>query len=1516
MMDTDAAPTHYADEAPAQPEQKPHYIAGIGASAGGLEALTLLVGALPAGLNCTFAIVQHLSPHYRSMMVELIGRETAMRVKAVEDGEVPLPGVIYIGPPKWNLLLRNGVFALVEPRPDVAPKPSANLFLKSLADEKGEYAIGVVLSGTGSDGAVGIRAIKANGGMTFAQSPDTAKYASMPQAAINTVAVDYILPPHTIAHEIAQFVQRAPAAPATPPDVTDTQRFGRLLLEVRRFTKIDFSGYKETTLWRRVRRRMATNRVDTLEEYLDLAVARPEELESLAKDILISVTSFFRDAEAFGRLEAHLKSILEEKPQGSELRVWVPGCATGEEAYTIAIILAELLGEGLRHLNIQIFATDIDVDALNMARRATFPSAALGELSAELVARYFMPVGDQYEIVKQVRDLVVFARQDLVLDPPFLRLDLISCRNLLIYFSSELQAKVLSVMNYALADHGLLFLGRSENISQQETLFEPVDPKARLFRPRGRGARTHVARALNTRLAAISGRQLTEPRVTINAIFNQLAFAAYLPPSVLLDTRLYVIHTFGDLKTYIQLPEGTPQLEFPNMLGKELRMELLTLVHYSRTKRKLAKGRQRRVAPGRAGLVRLAVYPHRPHEPEEMFLVSFEPGEATRRPGTRGNASTSSERVLEDELIATREHLQTVIEELETSNEEMQALNEEVQAANEELQASNEELEASNEELQASNEELVTVNEEMLVKSAELSSLNSDFESVQNAVEFPLLVLDPQLQVTRFNVAAQRVLGLSPASRGRPFANLKLPPVFAGLPAATEQVLHDGEPLNRPLTDGATDYLLHIVTYSDHLGALRGVVVGLADQTETARAERQARELQGRLLEVMDNATSLFAVKDAAGRYEFANNRFLSFFGLTLEQVRGRTDYQLFDAELADRLREGDFEVMRRRCPVDRDETLVRGERLYYLRVTRFPLKDPDGNVTAVCTQAADISEQRAAQEGLRLAANVFHSAGEGICVTDAEGILISVNESFSRITGYAAEEVLGSTCAILKSGRHSPEFYAAMWADLRGCGIWQGEIWNHRKDGQLIPEWLTISAVRDDQGKVCNYVGIFSDISAIKASHERIEHLATHDELTGLPNRNLFNDRVKHAIARAAHRGEQLHVVFVDLDNFKVINDNLGHAAGDELLREAAQRIGSCVRDEDTVARLGGDEFILMLEDADTDLVAAMGKRILDFLSASYRVQGRDVFVTASLGVSSFPDDAQDSETLLKNADTAMYKAKERGKNQLQFFSVEMKLHGEQRMAIETGIRLALQEDQFTLLFQPEVDLASGRIVSVEALIRWTDGPLGEVPPAQFIAVAEQSGLIIKVTDWVVRRAFATLRRWVDAGLTAVPVFVNISPLHFRSSDLAACLGTQAEIHGVSPGLIGIEITEGAIMEGSESTTAILHSLRNQGVKVYVDDFGTGYSSLTYLKRYPIDGLKIDRSFVDGIADDPDDQAIATAVIGVARALGVAVVAEGVETEAQRVELMARGCTLAQGFLFHQPMTESALALLLERRG
>jgi two-component system CheB/CheR fusion protein len=451
-----------------------------------------------------------------------------------------------------------------------------------------------------------------------------------------------------------------------------------------------------------------------------------------------------------------------------------------------------------------------------------------------------------------------------------------------------------------------------------------------------------------------------------------------------------------------------------------------------------------------------------------------------------------------------------------------------------------------------------------------------------------------------------------------------------------------------------------------------------------------------------------------------------------------------------------------------------------------------------------------------------------------------------------------------------------------------------------------------DERDTVRNYVGIFSDISALKQSQDKILYLATHDELTGLPNRNLFSDRVNHAIARAERSGERLYVLFVDLDNFKVINDNLGHAAGDVLLKEIAARMRASLREQNTVARLGGDEFILLIEDNSADSVSSAAKRLVDLLSASFRIHGEDIFVSANIGASVYPDDGADSETLLKNADTAMYKAKEQGKNQLQFFSTEMKLLAERRPTIQTGIRVALSKDQFELAYQPEVELATGQVVGAEALIRWESDVLGRVPPSQFIPIAEQSGLIIAISEWVIERVFRDLRHLRDQGFEAVPIFINISPLQFRTDHLISCSKEQATRHNVSPSHVGVEIPEGAIMDRNDAVLQVLGNLKSLNVSIFVDDFGTGSSSLTYLKRYPIDGLKIDQSFVDGIANEADDQAIATAVIGIARAMGIKAVAEGVETLQQREALISRKCELAQGFLLHKPLAFGDFAELL----
>jgi two-component system CheB/CheR fusion protein len=491
------------------------FIVGIGASAGGLEALSLLLPSLPKNLGLSYVVVQHLSPTYRSMMSQLLGRETTMPVRDIEDSMSPEPNTVYITPPNRNLTLLDGHFRLVEPAKESLPKPSVNRFFASLAEEIGESTIGIILSGTGSDGAAGIHAIKAAGGFTFSQDPETAKYSGMPQSAIDTGSVDWILPPENMGAEISLIVLNRGLIPVATQAASAPATLKTLLGKVRSRTKVDFSQYKEPTLWRRIERRMAANHVSTLHDYLQVVDQTPVELDKLCKDILISVTAFFRDTDAFARLDKVVADILASKQPGDDIRVWVAGCATGEEAYSLAILFSERLGAAFDQYRLQIFATDIDLDA--MARtRGVFAASSLAHMDRGRIRANFTPHGDRYEINKNLRDVVIFARQDLVQDPPFLRLDLVSCRNVLIYFQSELQARLLSVFHYALNPGAYLFLGKSEGIFQQEALFGVVDKDGRLYRRHGVSARCRCcARRCSSRLpvsTSISGRASRPPR--------------------------------------------------------------------------------------------------------------------------------------------------------------------------------------------------------------------------------------------------------------------------------------------------------------------------------------------------------------------------------------------------------------------------------------------------------------------------------------------------------------------------------------------------------------------------------------------------------------------------------------------------------------------------------------------------------------------------------------------------------------------------------------------------------------------------------------------------------------------------------------------------------------------------------------------------------------------------------------------------------------------------------------------
>lgn len=546
---------------------------------------------------------------------------------------------------------------------------------------------------------------------------------------------------------------------------------------------------------------------------------------------------------------------------------------------------------------------------------------------------------------------------------------------------------------------------------------------------------------------------------------------------------------------------------------------------------------------------------------------------------------------------------------------------------------------------------------------------------------------------------------------------------------------------------------------------------------------------------------------------------------------------------------------------------------------------------------------ERVVSERLRLAAEVFKNSQEGIMVTDAHNRIVTVNRAFSAITGYDEGEVVGKDPRFLASGRHSAPFFETLWATLHAQGAWRGELWNRRKDGSTIPNGFGINVLRNEAGEVINYVAVFSDISSRKEAESRIEFLAHHDALTGMPNRILLRDRFTLSKSVALRSKGRIAVLFIDLDNFKHINDNWGHQAGDQFLLDTVQRLKRHVRDSDTICRQGGDEFIVMLAEVpDLDVVTRVAKNILLALTEASSIQGHAVAVSASIGVSIFPDDSVEFETLLGNADAAMYAAKESGKNSYRFFTEQMNRDTLARAEMQAQMRHALRNREFVLHYQPQIDLADGHVSGVEALVRWNHPVRGMVPPYQFISLAEESGFIIPLGTWVLEEALRQGQAWQQAGIAGVTIGVNISALQFNRDDFFDTVSNALTQSRYPAHLLELELTESVLLKDTDTAFLTIQRLKNLGVRLSIDDFGTGYSSMGYLKKINVDRLKIDQSFVRDIQEDKEDLAIVRAVIQLGRALGLNVIAEGVETKAQAQLLKNEGCHEAQGYLYGRP--------------
>ncbi len=676
---------------------------------------------------------------------------------------------------------------------------------------------------------------------------------------------------------------------------------------------------------------------------------------------------------------------------------------------------------------------------------------------------------------------------------------------------------------------------------------------------------------------------------------------------------------------------------------------------------------------------------------------------------------------------------------------------------------------------------------------------------------------------------------------------------------------------------------------------------------ERTRQFKQEMELrlasQASYQHLIEHTQDLVQRVDANGKLMFVNSAWSAALGWTHEEAMELHYHQLVRFDLLEYC-DGLF------------AELKQGKNFSEIEVV-FVAKDGhevilEGNLTSIFvgdkfsgTQSFfhDITLRKKVETELALSAQVFDKSGEAFLITDASGNIIKVNHAFTVISGYSEADVLGKNPRILSSGRQGQKFYRAMWESINTLGFWQGELIDRRKDGSFYPKWLSISRVLDTHGNVTNYIGTFSDITQHKQDAENIQRLAYFDALTGLPNRLLLNDRISHALSMAQRSQTQLAILFMDLDHFKNVNDSLGHRVGDLLLIEVAKRLNSVIREEDTVSRLGGDEFIMVLQDSNVDGAAHVAEKIMETLSHACLIEKQELVITPSIGIAMYPTDGEDIDTLSKCADVAMYRAKRNGRNNYCFFTKEMQEHSVRRLKLENALHHAIERGQLTLHYQPQISLVSGKIVGAEALLRWSSPEFGDIAPAEFIPIAESSGLILPVGEWVLNSSIRQMKAWIDKGLTPMTIAVNLSAVQFRHANLLGMVTSILESVKLDPKHLELELTEGVAMDDPLGAIAVMDSLNEQGIRMSIDDFGTGYSSLSYLKRFQVYKLKIDQSFVGDITIDPEDRAIVAAIINMADSLELETIAEGVETAGQLAYLQEKQCDEVQGYYFSKPL-------------
>ena len=1383
-------------------------VVGIGASAGGLDAFKRFFTAMPADSGMAFVLVQHLDPVHESLTADILARHTAMKVVQVEDRTPVEANHVYVIPPNKDLSIRDDMLHLSVPVHQHGLRLPIDFFLRSLAEDQQAKALCIILSGTGRDGTLGLKAIKGHGGMAMAQAPETAQFDGMPRSAIDTDLIDYVLPVEEMPAALIKYLQhtRELIRPETLGDnVADLLEL--ILAVLRERAKYDFHYYKPGTLIRRIKRRMGLNHIEEAGDYLRFLREDEREIRLLYKDLLIGVTSFFREPEAYRLLEQEvIRKLVHDKDPEATIRVWVPGCSSGEEPYSIAILLLEQIQALQKHCTIQIFASDIDDEALATARAGIYPENVAADISPERLRQFFRKVDQSnYEISKQVRDCVVFAAQNLISDPPFSKLDLISCRNLLIYIVPDVQKKVISLFHYVLNEGGFLFLGASETIGQQEDLFKPVSKKLRVYQRIGPTRRDKVDFPVSSGMArhASVDRQSTQPSlakaINFGNITQQLLLQHYAPFAVLFNRKFEILYLHGLAGPYLELTTGDMTQDLMSMIRDGLRGALRNAVQMTRQHEQQVTTRARVKRGGTYYPISLTVLPvNAPREAEGLLLATFaEVEEATRPEREQGKGEGISDKTflsqLESELQSTRAELQGTIAELETSNEELKSYNEEVLSMNEELQSTNEELETSKEELQSLNEELATVNNQLQDKVDELRVLNNDQANLLTSTDIATLFLDTQLRIKRFTPAISKIFNLIASDVGRPIDDIS-------------HRVHDS----------------------------------------------------------------------------------------TLQKNAG--------------------EVLRTLTPIEKEIGLD-DDRWYLQRV--LPYRTEDNKIEGVVVTFIDITERNRAQQVLQQTKNYLQlllaSTGESIYGVDKQGHSTFINPKFTELLGYSEAELSGKRIHDLihhtrVDGSTYPWEQCVLYKCLTQGKSYQGDhdvVW--RKDGTSFPAFFTAEPLIED-GQVTGAVVVLRDMTEANALSSELENLARHDSLTGLVNRREFENRLARVVESTRNSNAQHALCFLDLDQFKIINDTCGHLAGDELLQQIAGVLKVHVRKRDTIARLGGDEFGLLMEHCDMEEAGRVASGIRDAIADNrFLWEGKPYAVGVCIGVVSITEDTGNMTEALKEADAACYAAKEEGRNRIHIYHEQDAAlavrRGEMRWVVK--INRALEENRFHLDYQPII--AIGTVDSdkpmFEFLLRLEDDEGSIILPDTFLRAAERYNLSIQLDQWVLSTVLAWLKSNPQQLESACLFTINLSGPALGDEGFLNFTLAELRKHDVPPEKICFEITETALISNLANANKFIRALKELGCCFAIDDFGSGLSSFGYLKALAVEYLKISGLFVKNIMDDPIDLAMVKSINDIGHVMGKKTIAEFTENKEILAKLRELGVDYAQGDVIGKPV-------------